>query len=146
MELMASAVTALIRQLSCGREGESESDEATGSLEPSDVGYDTIMDTKVADLRFRSLLSLSTYCLPRPCARVQPRELSRLAKRVEDLRPRLERYFSSVISLNVLPLLARVCEISEAGLTGGVVFCPSSTIFRTSFGQLVRAIGVKGIV
>jgi hypothetical protein len=118
VELLAKSLSQVAERRSPRAGSESDDDV----IEPADDCDNLVSDIRVADPRFRSLLSVATYRLARRRHRVLAREVSRLAKKAAELRPRVTKLFSGIVPLDVLPFLVRVREIAEeAGLTEGVL-------------------------
>jgi hypothetical protein len=119
MEAMKNALAALSARVTRSKgAGSDDDDEFNAFADPEDV----VPEMRVADPRFASLLSVSTYLLSRRSPVVLPRQVAKLSKIAAELRPRLGKYFYGTSLLAVLPFLQRVREISEeAGLTEGIV-------------------------
>jgi hypothetical protein len=139
VEIMAQAMARMTSQLTHGRGTDSES-EGEGP-DPGNAEELSIPDVRVADPRFKVLLSIEPYRLSRRGTQVLPRDVAKLSKKAAELRPRVGRYFGGSPPLAVLPFLQRVREIAEeAGITEGLLLRllpdlltdPALTSFRSA--------------
>jgi hypothetical protein len=139
VEIMAQAMARMTTQLRGSRGADSESDGE--GPDPGSAEELSVPDFRVADPRFKTLLSVEHYRLSRRSTQVRPRDVAKVSKKAAELLPRLGRYFGGSPPLAVLPFLQRSRKIAdEAGITEGILLRilpellvdPALTSFRSA--------------
>jgi hypothetical protein len=139
VEIMAQAMARMTSQLTGSRGADSESDGE--GPDPGSAEELSVPDFRVADPRFKTLLSIEHYRLSRRSTQVRPRDVAKVSKKAAELLPRLGRYFGGSPPLAVLPFLQRSRTIAdEAGITEGILLRilpellvePALTSFRSA--------------
>jgi hypothetical protein len=135
---MTNSVERLARHAGTDRTENSEEEvERADQVAPEEA----VPDILAADPRFQPLFRSEAYRLTNQRSRVTTREVARLTRRANEVRPRIITLFAGSTVLEVTPFLLRLRKVAdEAGISEGMVLRllpdlmvePALTSFRTS--------------